>query len=144
MDVSIKNLRLQLFEEHGRHTATVTYQLLGGPDNGDHARYVEKVELLGDDSRPGEDGVDDFLAQLVEVVLLPLADSNRRRTFTLLHGELNEDRSANPNVAIDLFEDEIVARVTVRPGLTPQVIVGKSNVVRRGGPVNKVLATLSG
>ena len=139
--VSIEGLHLDIVEEHGRRTAVVTYRLLGGPQNGDHERHTEKVELLGDDNRPGEDGIDDFIAQKFELVLLPLSDPRRRHTFVLSAAQLDEDRGANPNV-IDLFEDEIVARVTIGP--TPKQWVAKSNVVQRGGPPKKVFETLPG
>ena len=139
--VSIENLNLRIVEDQGRTTAVVTYDLRGGfTEPGVATRYTEMVELRGDDDRPGEDRLEDFIpgGRKFDVVLLPLSEPRRVHVFNLAPGAVDEDRSASPN-AINFLQDEIFARVTINAVVTP--ITARSNIVTRGGPVLTQLVT---
>jgi hypothetical protein len=133
--ISIENLNLTIGPDHDFTQAVVSYDLRGGfTQAGVLTRFTELVDLMGDDSRPGEDGLDDFIpnGRRLNILLLPLADPRRVHVFNLAPGALDEDPSANPH-ALSFLQDEIFARVTVSPFQTP--VTARSNVVIRGGPI---------
>lgn len=136
---SIQNVRLTITESLGQATAVVTYHVFGSAQDIEETfRYLEIVELIGVDTRPGEDGGDDRIpdGRKVGVLTFPLAVTRRSKRFQLPSSALDEDRASGPAASIPL-EDEIRARVTLRPVLHSEM--GESNVVTRGGLVNQPL-----
>ena len=134
---TIGNVRLRITEQQGRADALVTYTVTGSEEDiEEQLRYVEIVELIGVDASPGEDGTDDSIpgGRTVDLLRFPLAVSQRRHPFDLPSSALDEDRRLGPDVAFP-FEDEIRARVTLRPILN--ATFGDSNIVKRGAPVSE-------
>lgn len=133
---SIQNVRLKITELPPRAVADVSYEVIGSAEDvEDQLRYIEIVELIGVDPRPGEDGIDDPIpnARSVELLTFPLPAPRPAKRFQLRTSDLDEDRPGAPFPV----QDEIQARVTLRPVRFPAE--GESNVVTRGGLVNTPL-----
>jgi hypothetical protein len=143
---SVENVRLELVESDFGGTVRVTYTLRGSQDDVQHRqRYRERVELVGVDDAPFEDGVDALLPGGGLVFTRPMTFVNtapleRLRIGQFSLNELDEDRGSSGAV-IDLGpgrvlplpnEDEIRARVTLTqiPG---RPITERSDIWRRGG-----------
>ena len=135
---TIANLKLEILEEGGFAVAKVQYEMR--PSAQDvllKRRFREVAELIGDDSGPGEDGISEpipngtlFSAVTTFASATPVKRSPR---IPLLSTALDEDPSGP--VAANFKEDEIVAQVTLTP-ITVPTVRSRSNIVRRGGPVN--------
>ncbi|HYJ28767.1 MAG TPA: hypothetical protein VEW25_00315 [Allosphingosinicella sp.] len=132
---SIENLLLKLEESQGAAAALVTYDLRGSTqDVQQQARYIELVQLIGDDKRPGEDGVDEVIVNdnnVGDSIVFTNTSSVSRpaRLIALPSSALDEDpghdHPQQPRV------DEIRARVTLTRIQAP--VIGESNIVERGG-----------
>jgi len=63
---TIENIHIELLEQAGFAVVTVSYEVRGNrQDVLNHTHYREVARLVGDDSGPGEDGVDDVLPDLI-------------------------------------------------------------------------------
>lgn len=137
---SIENVRLQLFENDGHAAALVTYQLRGNAqDVQQQRRYSEVIELIGVDTLPGEDGQNDPIpgATLVADTIVftnTAALARPSRVLPLPSSALDEDRAGGPFGGAIIMEDEIRARVTLKPVPGPSVFA-ESNLVKRGGDI---------
>ena len=131
---SVSKVRLQIFENAGSALVQVGYTVTAtNEDSLSGQAYRELVQLVGDDSGPGEDGRSELIAGgtmwdgTVSFTTSEVAFV-RAREVTLPSSTLDED----PGPVIR--EDEIRARVTLIP-LPPASLSRDSNLVRRGGPV---------
>jgi hypothetical protein len=139
---TIKKLHLEIFEQSGFAVAKVRYEMRGSPqDILLNRRYREIAQLIGDDSGAGEDGVSKPIPDGIVIDTFttfrnatPIVRSQR---IPLPSTFLDEDPSG-PIAGIPK-EDEIVAQVTLSNNSVSRVRA-LSNVVRRGGPVNKIQA----
>lgn len=131
---SIQDVRLQLDERMGAAAALVTYNLRGtAQDVQQHVRYLELVQLIGDDKGLGEDGQDELIANgqvFADSIVFTSTEPVSRppRLLALPSSFLNEDPGHVFGVQ---NEDEIRARVTLTRVDAP--VTAESNLVVRGG-----------
>ena len=133
----IKDVKLTIDENKpvvGRAIIRVVYRVRPTEHDVEHRQmYRELVEVIGDDSGPGEDGVSEKLS------VAPLSNSlvsfasqgwaTRIHTKDVPISVLNED--PHP-----IFRtDEIQAQVTLTP-IPLQTLFGVSNVIKRDEPFN--------
>lgn len=135
----IENLHLELSEQAGFAILNLSYQVRGTEqDVLNHRHFQESVVLVGDDNRPGEDGVDDVLTELIAFeVPTAFKDTkpiSRSEKVILPSSVLDEDRRSpfgGPQK-----EDELRFRVTLLNNAGGR-FREHSNIVRRGAPAKK-------
>jgi len=131
---SISSVDLRIFESSGSALIQVSYTITATHHDSLHEQaYRELVQLVGDDSGPGEDGHSELIPGGTiwdGVVVFTTSEVSfvQIREIRLPSSILDED----PGPVIR--EDEIRARVTLIP-LPPASPSRNSNLVRRGGPV---------
>ena len=131
---SISSVNLQIFERSGSALIQVGYTITATHHDALHEQaYRELVQLVGDDSGPGEDGRSEVIPggtvwDGVVVFTTAQVAFTRSHEITLPSGVLDED----PGPVIRA--DEIRARVTLTP-LPLESPSRDSNLVRRGEPV---------
>lgn len=129
---SLHNVQLFIGEGQGNAFVEVSYRIDASHHDIDSGQtYRELVQLIGDDSRPGEDGVSDIIVggTIFDGLI----------TFTGPQTQFARTRAKNvPSSLLDedgpFREDEIRARVTLVP-VPPGAVSQDSNLVRRGAPV---------
>lgn len=126
---SVDNVTLKIVENQGAAAVLVTYRINGSSTDVQGSTFLETVELIGVDTIPGEDGVDEVIPGVgfQGSVTSPFGILLRTRLFALQASGLNEDSNPGP---LDGRVDEIRARVTLS-----LKSVASSDLVHRCGVV---------
>lgn len=126
---TISDIKLSILDHSGSATAQLSYTISASNFDAEQS-YVERVELIGVDEGPHEDGHSEVLAAIPDGVV----------TFDSSLGSVSRGPEIHLSSSAVLDEDpgffradEIKARVTLTP--LPRTVSRDSNVVVRGAPV---------
>ena len=131
---SISSVDLRIVESSGSALIQVSYTITATHHDSLHEQaYRELVQLVGDDSGPGEDGHSELIPGGTiwdGVVVFTTSEVS----FVQIHESRLPSSILDEDPGPIIREDEIRARVTLIP-LPPASPSRNSNLVRRGGPV---------